>query len=184
MDKQYDGTAYICTVGSDFEIGPCRDSIAGLVRRQGDAPPVYGRGTKGYEGRQQHINKFLDGPHDFIFMMDSDQTFPANSLERLRSHKLPFVSGFYMRRSHTAIAPVWFKPWSGKWPLEPWTDPLEPGRLYEIGASGWGCTLMHRDVVLAVRELLKGEGDVLEDDMDVWPYDLAVIMEAIRGLRA
>jgi len=42
--------------------------------------------------------------------------------------------------------------------------------------------LMHRDVIMGVRALLKGEWEVLEDDMDVWPYDLKRIMSALHGL--
>ena len=81
------------------------------------------------------------------------------------------------------VAPVWYRPYTGMWPIENWIGPVERGRLYKIGASGWGCMLVHRDVVLAVRQLLKGEWEILEDDMDVWPYDLGKVMGAISGLR-
>ena len=33
-----------------------------------------------------------------------------------------------------------------------------------------------------VRKILKGEYEVLEDDMDIWPYDLIQIMRAVNGL--
>jgi hypothetical protein len=55
-------------------------------------------------------------------------------------------------------------------------------QLYKIGASGWGCVLLHRDVVTAVRPLLKGEQEILEDDMDIYPYDLGRVMGAIQAL--
>jgi len=49
-----------------------------------------------------------------------------------------------------------------------------------LGGSGWGCILIHRRVVEDVRrDVLKGEWDVLEDDMDVYPYDLGAVMAAL-----
>ena len=62
-------------------------------------------------------------------------------------------------------------------------DEPERGKLHPLGASGWGCMLLHRDVVMATKPLLKGEQEILEDDLDVWPYDLPAVLEAMRGLR-
>ena len=179
--KEYAGSAYIGVVGSDKEHGVCRDSQEAIARRPGDALPVYARGTKGFEGRQTHINKFIESHHDFILLLDHDMVFAADTLERLRSHKLPYVSGYYMRRT-LPVTPVWFEPFRG-FPYTPYTGVAERGKLQKIGASGWGCVLMHRDVVLAVRSLLKGEEEIIEDDMDIYPYDLERVISAIRGLR-
>lgn len=176
-------TVYIGVAGSDLEYGSARDSIEAMARRPGDHLVQYGRATKGYEARQSHINRFLETHHDFILMLDQDMVFQTGTLERLRSLNQPFVSGFYLRRSVDPIIPVWYRPYIGKWPLEPWVGNPEKDKLHKIGASGWGCMLMHRDVILKTRQILKGEWDILEDDMDVWPYDLKEIMRAIRGLR-
>lgn len=182
---EYTGTVYIGVVGPEIEYGEYRDSVEAIQRRPGDSAPYYGRATKGYESRQSHLNKWLEETkHDFMLLLDHDMQFPSDTLERLRSHKLPYVSGLYMRRQLDPVAPVWYRPFRGKWPMEAWVGPVEKGRLHELGASGWGCILIHRDVALAVRELLKGEWEVLEDDMDVWPYDLSAILAAMRGLRA
>lgn len=181
--KEYEGSAYIGVVGPDGEHGPCRDSIESIARRPGDSPLVFMRATKGFEARQRHINKFIDETHhSFILLLDHDQTFQKNTLEKLRSHKLPYVSGFYMRRNLQVLAPVWYRPSRGKWPMEPWVGKVERGKLHPLGASGWGCMLVHRDVIMGVRALLKGEWEVLEDDMDIWPYDLERIMSALHGL--
>ena len=180
--KEYTGSAYIGIVGSDGEFGPCRDSIESIARRPGDSPLHFMRATKGYEARQRHINNFIEGKHDFILLLDQDQTFPPDTLERLRGHKLPYVSGFYMRRNLRTIAPVWYRPSRGKWPMEPWVGTVKGGQLHPLGASGWGCILVHRDVIMGVRELLKGEWEVLEDDMDIYPYDLKRLLDAINGL--
>ena len=181
---EYTGSTYIGVVGSDLEYGEARDSIDAITRRPGDAAPVYTRATKGYEARQTHIERFLKSHHSFILLLDADMVFHPYTLERLRSHKLPYVSGFYMRRNATTLAPVWYRKFEGLWPMEPWVGVPETDQLYELGASGWGCILLHRDVVLAVREILKGELDVLEDDMDIWPYNLARFVDAVNGLQA
>jgi len=86
-----------------------------------------------------------------------------------------------MRRQYAPIAPVWFRPFRG-WPFEPWTDEINAEELAELGASGWGCILVHREVVMAVREHLKGEAEIIEDDMDIHPYDLGAVMTAVNGL--
>lgn len=177
-------TVYIAISGAEIEYPSARDSIQLIVTRPGDSSLNFVRSTKGYESRQLHINNFLQTKHDYILFLDADQVFPQNTLERLRSHGLPLVSGFYTRRRYDVIAPVWYEPFTGKLPLTIWHKPLEPDKLYEIGASGWGCLLVHRDVIVSVKEFCKGEWVVLEDDMDVLPYDLAKIMAAIRGLRA
>ena len=183
MTKEYGGTVYLGTVGSDTEVGAARDSIEKVQRRAGDSLITYVRATKGYEARQLHFNNFIEGKHDFLFLMDADQIFPADALERLRSHKLPYISGYYLRRRHAPILPVWYEYGPrGKWPMQPMTRDPERGKLTKLGASGWGCILVHREVVLAVEKLLKGEPFVIEDDMDLWPYDLPRVMAAVKAL--
>ena len=51
-----------------------------------------------------------------------------------------------------------------------------------LGASGWGCVLIHRAVVEDTRaKVLKGEWDVIEDEMTFWPYDATVVMAALNS---
>ena len=185
MSEKYTGTCYIGVVGPESENGVCRDSIHNIGRRNGDEGPYFIRATKGYEARQEHVKQFLSSSHSFILFLDHDQIFPSDTLERLRSHGLPYVSGYYMRRRFDPIAPVWFKygP-NGVWPMEPMTEDPPRGKLIKLGASGWGCVLVHRDVITAVRDILKGEQEVLEDDMDIWPYDLGRVLSALKGLQA
>ena len=177
-------TCYIGVVGGDAEIGICRDSIEGIRLRPGDAGPHFMRATKGFEARQKHIDNWIDNTsHDWILLLDHDQVFAPDTLERLRSHKKTYVSGYYMRRQAKPIASVWFKPWGGEFPIEPWVHPPEKGKLHRLGASGWGCILMHRSVIEDTRVILKGEKEVIEDDMDIWPYDLDKVMGAINALK-
>jgi hypothetical protein len=179
----YKGSCYIGVVGSEDENGECRDTIERIERKTGDTAPVFIRATKGYEARQMHLNNWYENTkHPFMLLLDSDMKFPVHTLKRLRAHGLPFVSGLYMRRRYAPIAPVWFEQGeAGAMPMTPFTAVPMENTLYKLGASGWGCILIHRDVVTATRPLLKGEAEIIEDDMDVYPYDLRVVMDALNN---
>ena len=187
MEKKYEYRAvYLGAVGPETENGECRDSIQNMLRRPGDGAPFFIRATKGYEARQMHINNFIEDPHyDGILLLDIDQKYNNDYLERLRSHGKAYVTGYALRRRYQPVMPLWFhQPPRGKWPMVPFTQAPESGKLYPLGAAGWGGVLIHRDVFEAVRPLLKGEQEVLEDDLDIYPYDLERVMGAIGGLRA
>jgi hypothetical protein len=182
--KQYTGSCYIGVVGPENEIGECRDSIESITRRPKDSGPIFIRATKGYEARQMHLTNWYEKTkHSFMLLLDHDMKFPHNTLERLRSHRLPYVSGLYMRRRYAPIAPIWFEYGeAGRMPMMPWAEVPMPNSLYRIGASGWGCILIHRDVITAMRQILKGEPEIIEDDMDVYPYDTQAVMAALSSL--
>jgi len=185
MKKEYTGSVYVAVVGGEIEIGECRDTLDKLVLRPGDSGIHRSRGTKGYESRQSQYDKWFDeSNHPFLLLLDHDMAYPPDTLERLRSHELPYVSGFYLRRFYAPFYPVWhkFSP-TKSWPMVPWTTDPERGKLHKLGASGWGCLLLHREVAEAVHEILKGEKPIIEDDMDIWPYDLKKVMWAINGLK-
>lgn len=181
---EYTGTVYIGVVGPARDIPECWASIQGIARRPGDAAPLRITSTKGFEARQTHLNNWIRNTnHDFALFLDHDMIYPGDTLERLRSHGLPYVSGLYMRRTFAPMVPIWFKPWSGSFPMIPMGTIPEKGKLHKLGASGWGCVLLHRVVVEAVRPLLKGEPEIIEDDMDIYPYDLVRLFGAVKGLR-
>jgi hypothetical protein len=183
MNTEYSGSAYIGVVGSDLEYVECRDSIELMDTQPGDRRR-YVRATKGYEARQLILDEFLKSRHDFCLFLDQDQVFPVDTLTRLRSHKLPYISGYYMRRRFNPILPVWSEyPERNELPYVPWTREPERGKLHKLGSSGWGCILVHRAVVEGVRSLLKGEAEIIEDDMDVWPYDLKAVLKGEEQLR-
>lgn len=173
------GSCYIGVVGPETDIGICRDSI-----QQMETPPGsqlwFNRATKGYEARQAHFNRFIESEHEWLLMLDHDMVYAPDTLTRLLSHEVQYVSGYYLQRRFRPMIPVWFHPDEG-WPMRPFLEDPEPGRLHRLGASGWGCILLHREVVEGVRAtVLKGEWDVIEDDMDVWPYDLRMVMKALN----
>src|SRR5574343_690465 len=94
---------YIAISGSEIEYPDARDSIQLIERREGDSHLNFIRATKGYESRQAHITNFLETDFDYILFLDADHVFPRHTLERLRSHGLPFVSGFYVRRRYDLV---------------------------------------------------------------------------------
>lgn len=181
--SKYTGSCYIGVVGGEMENGLCRDSIQAIKKRRYDEGPYFIRATKGFEARQMHLNNWYDNTkRPFLLLLDHDMIFPENALERLRSHGLPYVSGWYPRRT-LPTAPIWFnnnEP--GHLPFLPMSSIPEDNSLLPIGASGWGCMLIHRDVVTATKKILKGEPEIIEDDMDVLPYSIKKIVKAINIL--
>lgn len=174
-------SVYIGVTGSELDYGPARDSIERIERGPDDII-WYSRGTKGYESRQRHFDRFLADGHTWLLMLDADMVFAPDTLERLLSHDVEYVSGYYVQRRYHPMLPVWFRP-VREWPPEPFLAEPERGRLHELGASGWGCVLLHRGVIEDTRaRVLKGQWDILEDEMTFWPYDAAVVMAALsRG---
>lgn len=180
MDTVYIGVAG----GAEMIHFSAYASIMNMARRDGDGFPTFIQGTKGYEVRQQHFNRFIASQHDWMLLLDGDMVFEPDTLERLRSHERPYVSGLYCYRTLSPIRLMWFKPWDGQWPYKPWIDPPERGRLHKIGASGWGCMLIHRDVVNGTRgTILKDELDVIEDAMYAWPRYPDEPERILRGTR-
>ena len=170
-------TTYIGVAGAETDYGPCRDSIE-LIERGPNDSLWYGRGTKGYEVRQRHINRFIESDHTWLLLLDADMVFAPDTLGRLRSHGVQYVTGYYVQRRYQPIVPVWFKPTTG-WPPEPFTDVPERGRLHRLGASGWGGVLIPREVIEGTRaRVLRGQWGGHENDLAACPYHLHAVMEA------
>lgn len=177
-------TVYIGVVGPESIPVKAVTSIINIERQDGDTAPQLLHATKGYVARQMHVNKFMESDHEWLLMLDHDMDFAPDTLQRLLAHDVSFVSGYYMRRQLNPVYSVWYKPFSGEWPHEPFLEEPISGRLYELGGSGWGCILLHKDVIADTRKkVLKGELDVIEDDMDVWPYDLKKVLAGKEQLR-
>ncbi len=178
------GSVYTGAVGAETQPVSATVGAIGVRRRPEDGTPVILTPTKGYEGRQQHIENFLASEHSFILLLDLDMQHPPDLLERLRAHGVAFVSGLYMKRTYAPVQHVWFEDDPGfNWPMRPMTHMPPPGELVPLGAAGWGCALIHRSVFEGVAPLLKDEPFVIEDDMDVWPYDLEAVLRGEERLR-
>lgn len=178
------GSVYTGAVGAELQPVSAITGVTGMQRRPGDSGPTILTATKGYQGRQTLIENFLKSEHDFILLLDLDMQHPPDLLERLRSHGRAMVSGLYMKRTYAPVQHIWFEDDPDfNWPMQPMTTMPAPGRLVKLGATGWGAVLIHRTVFEGVAPLLKGEPFVIEDDMDVWPYDLAEVMRGAARLR-
>jgi hypothetical protein len=190
MKQRYKGSCFIGIVGAYNSPRICNVTIGNIQRRDGDAIPLHMQATKGFEARQMILNKWMDETeHPFCLFLDADMYFEADTLERLRRHELPYVSGYYMRRKNPTYS-VWFEPWHdaetgdvATYPPRPFFDVPARDKLYPLGGSGWGCVLVHRDVVTAMRKVLKGQMEIIEDAMTVWPYDLDKVLAGQEQLR-
>lgn len=109
-------------------------------------------GTRGDVGRGIIADQFLKSNHDGLLMLDLDQRFPENTLEQLRSHARPMVSGHYMKRTTRFLQSIWQYTLDGDWPYLPYIAPNIPiTGLHRIATTGMGCVLIHREVVERVR---------------------------------
>jgi len=179
-----EGSAYIGVATSDLVVGQAQRSVQAMARRPGDAEPEYGEFTKGAEAREYFARQFLRSGHDWLLYLDGDMLIPPHLLERLRCHGLPCVSGYYVRRTFDLVLPIWYEDDPEfRWPMMPFRGTPQSGRLYRLGATGFGCWLIHRSVFEAVEPMLYGEAFVWQDDMDVWPYDLAALWAGRDKLR-
>lgn len=181
-EKFLGGSVYIGATGGEYQTVETVTSIMNLTRRPGDEGPVIYAATKGFACRTNHLERFLASEHDFILFLDSDQTFHPDTLERLRRHGKQFVSAWYLQRQVNPCMPVWRQ--EHDLPIaKPWMHVPETGRLHQLGSTGWGCVLIHRSTFEQMRPVLKGEPFIIEDDMDVWPYDLEAVMRGEEKLR-
>jgi len=105
--------------------------------------------TRGDSARQQHCEIFMAEPDkwDALLLLDGDQTFPHDLIDCLWSHGVDIVSGLYFRRTFPP-APLWYCR-SDRWPLQPmfeWKHLINDKGLVPIGATGFGCVLIKRNV--------------------------------------
>lgn len=90
--------------------------------------------------RNTACKAMLDGGFEWILSIDSDVVPPNNALVRLLSHKQPFISAMYSRRS---------PPWSVMVAIRDgqWVTNFKKGSVIEVDLVGAGFLLMHRSVV-------------------------------------
>ena len=83
------------------------------------------------------------GSYDYLFAVDSDMSFPPDTLTRLLSHDVDLVSGIYMKKR---LDPVEFEIYrkDTQGTLKSFS-PLG-NQLFEIDACGFGCVLIKTSV--------------------------------------
>lgn len=105
--------------------------------------------TRGDAARQRSCAHFVAEPDkwDALLLLDGDMTFPGDMVDRLWAHGVDIVSGLYFRRTFPP-APIAYCASDG-WPLQPlfeWKHLVNDKGLVPIGATGWGCVLIKRNV--------------------------------------
>jgi len=100
------------------------------------------RGMNTVSARNKIVYRAIEKGYDYLFFMDSDMTFPPDTLDRLLNHNKDIVGGFYVRKKK-GFLPNAFKLGfheNGKVMTEFVTD------FREVEAIGTGCLLIKTDV--------------------------------------
>jgi hypothetical protein len=94
--------------------------------------------------------------YPYLFMLDSDVMCPPNTVERLLSHNLPVVAGWYRNKGQHRSKnnnPVVYDFGSDSGQFVEWNQRTVEGTgLEQVGAVGAGCILMKREVAKALGE--------------------------------
>lgn len=96
-----------------------------------------------HQARELAAKKCLEEGHEWLFFVDSDMTFPKDTLERLLSHNKPIVSGLCFKREYPPRATLYRaldEDMNSLVNLVRW-EPLQ-----RIDASGCACLLIRREV--------------------------------------
>lgn len=101
-----------------------------------------------------HDGFLLNSDLPYLMMLDSDTIFPDYIIDRLVSHKLPIVGGWYRDKKASDHHPVVFdfEKETDKGVIV-WKHRNQPGTgLEKVDGMGAGCWLMRRDVAQALGE--------------------------------
>ena len=127
-----------------------------LVIRDGDQKVVPGNVLRGDAARIELCDEFLEGDKDAILMLDMDMAPPNDMLEKLRKHDLDAVTAHYWKRQFPMESICGISS-DDTWPYIP-LDPVPTKGLHEVVTTGFGCVLIKREVVEAVKDSLpKGD---------------------------
>lgn len=144
---------------------PCMDQVPApfcqsisMIRKVGETAIAFQVGSLIYNSRNALAAKAVEIGADFVFWLDSDQTFEPDILERmyktLTENNLEIVSGLYFRRV-PPYSPVLFDRLEmkddGTCDWTDWKNKPIPLKLFEIGGCGFGCVLMKTDVFFDVQ---------------------------------
>ena len=135
---------------------------------------------------------FMASDKEWSLWIDDDIMAPPDTLELLKSHNKPFVSGLYLKRGAPYVPCAWRNDEeTGQLAfITKWTR----GELLEVDGTGFGCVLIHRSVfedikkshvvrlwtdrnwpILKIRE----EGEVDEEFLPVFKYPFFYGLEDI-----
>ena len=87
----------------------------------------------------------IKGNYDYLFSVDSDITFDNNILQKFIDHDLDIVSGIYRQRKEDLILEIYAEHGGNvSW------EEIKNKQLVKIGACGFGCVLVKRQVFESV----------------------------------
>lgn len=139
-----------------FVVNHGESAYASLVKSKGfdaveDPTPAESRIDKIVSGRKYLRKYALDNDYDYLFFVDSDVMLPPHAVNMLVATKGDVISGVYLNAfelgGKTQVAPVVFKDLGdGQCQLYTYEGVAVP-QIMEIGAAGFGCTLIKRKVL-------------------------------------
>jgi len=92
----------------------------------------------------------VKGPYDYLLAVDSDISFPADTLVKMLNHDKDVVSGLYIQRiqnQHTLE--IFESNEHGGFTHMPY-EKIKGKGLVEIGACGFGCALIKKQVLVDI----------------------------------
>jgi hypothetical protein len=126
---------------------PCERALEELERRGYPVRRVGGYAAIDQGRNQMATDALLDGFEETMWI-DADVDFHPNSVDRLRSHRLPIVAGIYPQKNKRALA-------SHVMPGSPKMVFGKDGGLAEILYAGAGFLLVRREVYLTIQDRLQ-----------------------------
>ena len=122
---------------------------------------------RGDIARERFANRILGddsyGPEDALLLLDADQKHPIDMLERMRRLDVDMVCAHYYARDADKVESMCFVIGDGKWPFKPYDNPPRTG-LHRIALTGFGCVLIKKKVLQAVRDVTPKGAKTMETD--------------------
>lgn len=122
--------------------------------------------------RNEAAKKAIEGKYDYIFMVDTDQIYPKDSIIRLLGHNKDIIGGKYYRRKYPHY-PTHFKKVKMALLEKDNIEYFPKNNLKKVGASGMGGVLIKTKVFkklkypyFEVRYSQKKNEDYVGEDID------------------
>lgn len=122
-----------------------------------------------FHARNQMVDEMLG---DHLLMLDSDHLVPCDLLARLlnaaKMFRLDVVTGLYLKKEPP------YRPAAWKWTENSHAELADiPNEVFEIGAAGAGCLLVHRRVFDRIKTEMKEEPFSVQEFPGVTGEDFA-----------
>ena len=130
---------------------PCMDSVSAvfahsLANLKHDGDIKFQVGSLVHEAREKLADIALEEGYTHVLWLDSDMHFQPDTLERLRDHHKPFVTGVYYRRQYPYLPTVFKR--EDDLMKTVFDIPEEP---FMVDACGFGCVLMDVDMIREIK---------------------------------